>query len=83
MTIKCFYCLIKTFKCVFFSIRQKHMEQIAEQRYDKRIVETPECVEQSRMLGLASVTIDILGVKHSSPATLSAEDQQNGSCKGI
>lgn len=58
------------------------MTLIAEQKYGNRMLDMPECVERSSKMGLASVVIDLLEVKHSNPATLSAEDQLNGSSKG-
>lgn len=58
------------------------MQEVAQQKYGNAILDMPECMEQSNTMGNASVTIDILEVKHSNPATLSAESQLNGSSKG-
>lgn len=58
------------------------MKQIAQQKYGNSMGDIPESLEQSRTMGLASVTIDLLEVKHSNPATLSGEKELNGSSKG-
>lgn len=73
---------LSTTTSMFRSIRQQHMEQMAQHKCDIAPQNAATIAALSRQLAAAAVTVDLLEVKHSSPVQLAVQQHSGGASRG-